>query len=264
MPGFRFKVRIDGRIAGPARAGVHGADPVRERRGGGPFGGLPADLRAPAQWPPLAGSDQAHDLRRRRLGPADRRRAISTITGWRAPPGRLHPARHPRPRGLSARLGGAGACRSRKPRRPGDPQPPGRWIDSAEVPGFRIQARLTSDGTSRILRKEACIAETFCLSGALPGVTELLVRVPGPKPNGYFWPTLARFTPATLEMWVQQKNNGEGPLLPAERAAGWQLPARRVLRPAGIQAVILSGLGGSRLHGRLPPAEPCDRVLAPD
>lgn len=29
--------------------------------------------------------------------------------------------------------------------------------------------------------------------------------MPGPRPNGYFWPTLARFTPATLEVWVQQK-----------------------------------------------------------
>ncbi len=57
------------------------------------------------------------------------------------------------------------------------------------------------------------------LSGATPGMTELLVRVTGPKPNRYFWPMLARFAPATLEVWVQQRN-GKDPLLPAERAAG--------------------------------------------
>jgi hypothetical protein len=39
-------------------------------------------------------------------------------------------------------------------------------------------------------------------------VTELLVRVPGPRPNGYYWPTLARFTPAALELWVQQRSTG--------------------------------------------------------
>lgn len=94
-------------------------------------------------------------------------------------------------------------------RRGRDPQPPGRWIEYKTAPGFRVQARLTSDGKSRILRKEPCIAETFCLSGATPGVTDLLVRVSGPKPNKYFWPMLARFAPATLEVWVQQRKTGK-------------------------------------------------------
>lgn len=89
------------------------------------------------------------------------------------------------------------------------PQPPGRWIESAAAPGFRVQARLTVNGKSRLLRKEACAAETFCLSGATPGLTEALVRVTGPRPNGYFWPAMARFTPATLEVWVQQKKTGK-------------------------------------------------------
>ncbi len=91
-----------------------------------------------------------------------------------------------------------------------DPKPPGSWIESRMAPGFRVQARLTLDGTRRILRKEPCnIAETFCLSGATPGVTDLLIRVTGPKPNKYFWPMLARFTPASLEVWVQQKKTGK-------------------------------------------------------
>lgn len=90
-----------------------------------------------------------------------------------------------------------------------DPKPPGRWIESKTVPGFRVQARLTANGKKQILRKEACtVAETFCLSGATPGLAELLVRVTGPKPNKYFWPMLARFTPATLEVWIQQQKTG--------------------------------------------------------
>ncbi len=93
--------------------------------------------------------------------------------------------------------------------KPRTPQPPGRWIESAAAPGFRVQARLTANGTSRLLRKETCAAETFCLSGATPGLTEALVRVTGPRPNGYFWTAMARFTPATLEVWVQQKKTGK-------------------------------------------------------
>jgi ELWxxDGT repeat protein len=87
-----------------------------------------------------------------------------------------------------------------------DPKPPGAWLDSKEVPGFRVQARITANGQKQTLRKEPCtIAETFCLRGAPPGLTELLVRVTGPKPNQYYWPMLARFAPATLEVWIQQK-----------------------------------------------------------
>jgi ELWxxDGT repeat protein len=92
---------------------------------------------------------------------------------------------------------------------PKTPKPPGRWIESATIRGFQVQARLTTNGTSRVLRKEACAAETFCLSGATPGLTEALVRVTGPRPNGYFWTAMARFTPATLEVWVQQKKTGK-------------------------------------------------------
>ena len=88
------------------------------------------------------------------------------------------------------------------------PQPPGRWIDSNTVPGFRVQARLTAGGQSRMLRKVACVAETFCLGGA-PGQTDLLLRVTGPRPNGYFWPLLARVAPATMEVWIEQRKTGK-------------------------------------------------------
>jgi len=85
---------------------------------------------------------------------------------------------------------------------PRPPQPPGRWIESKAVPGFRVQARLTSGGKSQLLRREACTPETFCLSGAQPGRTDLLVRVSGLQAR------IARFTPARLEVWIQQTKTG--------------------------------------------------------
>jgi len=71
-----------------------------------------------------------------------------------------------------------------------------------------VQARLASGGQSRFLRKAACAAETFCL-GTAPGQTDLLLRVTGPRPNGYLWPMLARFAPATMEVWIEQKKTGK-------------------------------------------------------
>lgn len=95
-------------------------------------------------------------------------------------------------------------------RKPRTPQPPGRWIESRMVPGFRVQARLTENGKTRLLTREPCnVAETFCLNGATAGVPDLLVRVTGPKPNGFYWPMMARFTPATYEVWIQQRKTGK-------------------------------------------------------
>ncbi|MFL6198557.1 MAG: hypothetical protein ACJ76J_05250 [Thermoanaerobaculia bacterium] len=77
-----------------------------------------------------------------------------------------------------------------------------------EGTGFRVQARLASGGQSRLLRKAACASETFCL-GDVPGQTDLLLRVTGPRPNGYLWPMLARFAPATMEVWIEQSKTGK-------------------------------------------------------
>ncbi len=92
---------------------------------------------------------------------------------------------------------------------PEDPEPPaGAWITSASMPGFRVKARLTAGSEVRGVRSEPCIGETLCLSGALPGRPELFVRVVGPKPNGYLWPTLVRFTTSTAEVWIEQLSTG--------------------------------------------------------
>ncbi|MES1244754.1 MAG: hypothetical protein ABUT39_24315 [Acidobacteriota bacterium] len=207
LPGFRFKVRV-GQTAGrlepacPAKTlCVSGAVPGRAevflRLSRQPDGRL---------WPAVVElTNAAADVW-----------VLQTATGrlryYRLPG--ADPASPTLPglldrEGFPGTAGGGLESAAEEARRGKDPQPPGRWIESAAVPGFRVQARLTANGTSRLLRKEACAAETFCLSGATPGLTEVLLRVTGPRPNGYYWPAMARFAPATLEVWVQQRKTGK-------------------------------------------------------
>jgi|CXWL01.1.fsa_nt_gi ELWxxDGT repeat protein len=92
----------------------------------------------------------------------------------------------------------------------GPPPPSDTWFETPEVPGFRFMVRITTGpGQGPPVRKEtACIAETLCVSGALPGRSEVFLRVVGPRPNGFLWPTLARFTTSTVEVWIDQKATG--------------------------------------------------------
>ena len=53
-------------------------------------------------------------------------------------------------------------------------------------------------------QESACIPETLCISGAVPGRSELFVRIVGPKPNGKLWPNLVRFSTSTIEVWIEQ------------------------------------------------------------
>ncbi len=90
---------------------------------------------------------------------------------------------------------------------PADPDPPaGDWITSSSLPGFRVKVRIA--GATEGRKEAACIGETLCVSGALPGRSEVFVRVVGPKPNGYLWPTLVRFTTSTAEVWIEQLKTG--------------------------------------------------------
>ncbi|HEX5720940.1 MAG TPA: hypothetical protein VF179_32600 [Thermoanaerobaculia bacterium] len=208
VPGFRFKVQIDGQTVGrqePACLAwtlcVSGALSGRSEvflRISAPGDGRPRLVKLTTSavdvWVLQTATGHLRHFRLNGSDPAGSAlEGILDREGFRNVPGALEAA------------GGE----ARKPR---TPQPPGRWIETKGVPGFRVQARLTSDGKSRILRKEPCAAETFCLGGSTPGtpgITELLVRVTGPRPNGYFWPMLARFAPATLEVWVQQRKTGK-------------------------------------------------------
>lgn len=89
------------------------------------------------------------------------------------------------------------------------PPPPGPFITDSEVPGFLFKVRITAGGSVLAGAHEGdCIAETVCFSGALPGRTEVFVRIVGPKPNGHLWPTLVKFTTSQVEVWIEQVATG--------------------------------------------------------
>ncbi|MGD2116265.1 MAG: hypothetical protein PVG07_14515 [Acidobacteriota bacterium] len=91
------------------------------------------------------------------------------------------------------------------------PEPPaGDWLTDADFPDFRFKARITpAGGTPRPVRAETeCIPETLCISGAIPGRSELFVRIVGPRPNGRLWPTLVRFSTSLIEVWIEQRSTG--------------------------------------------------------
>ena len=90
-----------------------------------------------------------------------------------------------------------------------DPPPPyGSWISSSGLPGFVAQVRITAGAPPLQGSKEGdCIAETICASGALPGRPEVFVKVIGPRPNGFYWVQLIRFTPSQVEVWLRQQSS---------------------------------------------------------
>ena len=93
----------------------------------------------------------------------------------------------------------------------GNAPPPERALTSPELPGFRVWVLITGQGgDSRWGAEEpACIPEALCASGAVPGRPEVLVRVVGPKPNGFLWPTLVKLTTSRVEVWIEQEASGE-------------------------------------------------------
>ncbi len=90
------------------------------------------------------------------------------------------------------------------------PLPPGPFLESSSVPGFRFKVRITGGGASHMGRQEPrCIPETLCVSGQVPGRSEVFLRVVGPKPNGFLWSTLVKFSTSRVEVWVEQRATGE-------------------------------------------------------
>lgn len=89
--------------------------------------------------------------------------------------------------------------------------PPGDGVVADAFPGFRFWVRIGGDepdprtGTLEPL----CQPETACFSGSLPGRSEVEVRIVGPKPNGYLWPNVVRFTTSQVEVWIEQLATGE-------------------------------------------------------
>ncbi len=91
----------------------------------------------------------------------------------------------------------------------GGPAPGGFFTDS-EYPDFRFRVVIDPENAAPIFgTPEAnCIPDTACVSGALPGRSELFIRILGPRPNGFLWPTLVRFTPSRVVVEIEQISTG--------------------------------------------------------
>lgn len=83
-------------------------------------------------------------------------------------------------------------------------------LTSPFFPDFRFRVRIIQNvSTVYQGRKESdCIPETLCVSGAVAGRSEVFLRIIGPRPNGFLWPTIVRFTPSRVEVDIQQISTG--------------------------------------------------------
>lgn len=86
------------------------------------------------------------------------------------------------------------------------PSDTGGWLTTSEYPDFRFRVTFTPQGGTPIMgvKESVCIPEALCVSGALPGRSEVFVRIVGPKPNGYLWPTLVKFSTSQVDVWIEQ------------------------------------------------------------
>jgi hypothetical protein len=91
----------------------------------------------------------------------------------------------------------------------GPPPPPGPFLTTAEIPGFRFKVQITGATSIAGTAVSACLDETLCVAGAIASRAEVFARVVGPKPNGYLWPTLVKFTTSKVEVWIEQTATGE-------------------------------------------------------
>lgn len=83
-------------------------------------------------------------------------------------------------------------------------------IDSPELPGFRVWVRFSPPDTAPSWGTlvEPCLAQALCAAESLPARAEVIVRLIGPRPNGFLWPQIVRFTTDSVEVWVQQNATG--------------------------------------------------------
>jgi len=84
------------------------------------------------------------------------------------------------------------------------------FLTTPAFPDFRFRVRITPQGDTTITgaRESACLPETLCVSGAVAGRSEVFVRIIGPRPNGFLWPTIVRFTPSHVVVEIQQISTG--------------------------------------------------------
>ncbi len=93
---------------------------------------------------------------------------------------------------------------------PAPPPPPAQLLTDSDFPDFRFGIAITGQGSATTLgaSEPGCLPETLCVSGALPGRTEVMVRIVGPKPNGYLWPSIVKLSTSQVEVWIEQVSTG--------------------------------------------------------
>ncbi|HYH46048.1 MAG TPA: fibronectin type III domain-containing protein [Thermoanaerobaculia bacterium] len=81
----------------------------------------------------------------------------------------------------------------------------GGFITTPAFPDFRFRI-LINGNLAR--RENDCLPETLCVSGAVPGRSEVFVRIVGPRPNGFLWPNIIKFTTSRVDVEIQQISRG--------------------------------------------------------
>lgn len=115
-------------------------------------------------------------------------------------------------------------CSGNNPPPPPPPPPPPScpmgFFPDASYPDFCFRVTIGNPGDTRDgVREDDCQPDTVCVSGALAGRSEVFLRILGPRPNGYLWPTLVRFTPSRVvvdfyQLSTMQTNTYTLPAIP--------------------------------------------------
>lgn len=101
-------------------------------------------------------------------------------------------------------------CSDSIPPPPPPPPPSDGFFSDPSYPDFRFRVSIGPVGDTRPGNREpSCQPETVCVSGALLGRSEIFIRILGPRPNGFLWPTLVRFTPSRVEVDILQASTGQ-------------------------------------------------------
>lgn len=85
---------------------------------------------------------------------------------------------------------------------------PGPFLTDSDFPGFRFKVAITAGSVLAGHSEAACIPGALCVSGALAGRPEVFVRLIGPRPNGYLWVQIVRFTPAQVDVLIERTSTG--------------------------------------------------------
>ncbi|MGD2115983.1 MAG: hypothetical protein PVG07_13070 [Acidobacteriota bacterium] len=89
------------------------------------------------------------------------------------------------------------------------PFPYDEWLEPQAFTDFCFQVRISpapGELTFRGTEVPGCQDDTVCGSGALAERPEVYLRILGPRPNGFLWPTIIRFTPSRVEVWIEQQS----------------------------------------------------------